>query len=423
VWQYSSSKPLGVAQQRDTRSLRVAVACLVVLCFLLTPGSIAAQSHAPNPSSAPENFATLSAKADAARDADRLDQAISLYRRALALRPFWAEGWWSLGTLEYDKDQFAKATIAFQKMIALQPQNGTAQAMLGLCEFERGRDQPALQHIQKGKNLGLQKNPDLWHVVLFHEGILLQRKGSYQAAQDTLEELCLQAGPSDKVANILGMSMLRLPAKDPPPPGSPDADVVLRVGRAECLAGQKKYDLAQPIFDEAVKLNPSYPNIHYAYGLFLFEIRDVTNGVEQLKQEISNQPDDVVARLRIAAGLYKENSSSAIPYAEEAVKLDPKQPFGHYLLGLLRLDVDDYKGAIPELEIAEKGLPRESKIYAALGTAYSRAGRRQEAAQARATFARLTQEEKKKSATENQPETRESRPEHITVGDLPPAKQ
>ncbi len=414
---------LGVAPISHIRSLRSGGVFLFVLFNLLTSGFLAAQRPASQPSNAAGSFASLSAKADAARDADRLDEAISLYRRALALRPSWAEGWWSLGTLEYDKDQFAKAATAFQKMIALQPQNGTAQAMLGLCEFELGRDLPALQHIQKGKSLGLQKNPDLWHVVLFHEGILLQRKTSFQAAQDTLEELCLQAGPSDKVANILGMAMLRLPAKDPPPAGSPDADVVLRVGRAECLAGQKKYDQAQPLFDEAIKLNPTYPNIHYAYGLFLFEIRDVTNGVEQLKQEISNQPNDIVARLRIAAGLYKENSSSAIPYAEEAVKLDPKQPFGHYLLGLLRLDVDDYEKAIPELEIAEKGLPRESKIYAALGTAYSRAGRRQEAAQARATFARLTQEEKKKSAAENHANTRESRPEHITVGDMPPAKQ
>jgi len=37
------------------------------------------------------NFATLSAKADAARDADRLEEAESLYKKALALRPRWAE--------------------------------------------------------------------------------------------------------------------------------------------------------------------------------------------------------------------------------------------------------------------------------------------------------------------------------------------
>ena len=349
-----------------------------------------AQTHSPQPTKT-GNFATLSAKADAARDANQLDEAAALYRRALALRPSWAEGWWSLGTLEYDQDHYAKAAYAFQKFIPLQSSNGTAHAMLGLCEFELGHDKAALEQIEKGKSLGLQKNAEVWNVVLYHEGILLQRKGSFQAAQDTLEGLCLEAGSNDKVAALLGMSLLRSKEKEPPAPGSTDSDVILRVGRAACLAGQKKYDDARPGFEALVAQYPTYPNLHYAYGLFLIELHDVPGAVEEFKQEVAGHPDDVVARLRIAAVEYKHDSKAGIPYAEEAVTRDPQQPFGHYLLGLLRLDTDDYQGAIPELEIAQKGWPREPKIYFALGTAYSRAGRRQDAARARATFQRLTE--------------------------------
>lgn len=368
------------------------------------------------------DFAALSAKADAARDGDRLDEARSLYRRALALHPSWAEGWWSLGTLEYDQDQYSRAASAFQKVVSLQPENGTAHAMLGLCEFELGRDESALKHIQKGKSLGLQKNPELWRVVLFHEGTLLQRSGRFQTAQDTLEELCLQAGSNDKAAMILGMAMLRLSAKEPPSSESADGDITLRVGRAQCLAGQKKYDQARPDFESVVNANPKCRNIHYAFGLFLFEIRDISAGVDQLKQEIANDPQNVLARLRIAAAEYKQDSAAGLPYAEEAVQLDPEQPFAHMLLGLLRLDVDDYLHAIPELEIAQKGLPKEPKIYAALGTAYTRAGRKQDATQARLTFARLTEEEKKRAAAST-PEPRNTPPEQIQVGDLPPSSK
>lgn len=369
------------------------------------------------------DFATLSAKADAAREVDRLDEAARLYRRALVLRSSWAEGWWSLATLEYDRDHYSQAASAFKKVIALQPNNGTAQAMLGLCEFELGQDEAALRHIQKGKGLGLQKNPELWHVILFHEGILLQRKGSFQAAQDTLEELCLQTDSNDKAAMILGMTMLRQTAKELPVPGSKDDHIILLVGRAQCLAGQKKYDRARPDFESVVDQYPEYPNIHYAFGLFLFEIRDVREGVEQMKQDIANNPRNVIARLRIAAAEYKQDSAAGLPYAKEAVELDPDQPFAHMLLGLLRLDVDDYLNAIPELEIARKGLPREPKIYAALGTAYSRAGRKQEATQARLTFARITQEEKRKSSAGRTPEPRNPHPEQITIGDLPPSSK
>lgn len=368
---------------------------MALVCFS-SGAYLTAQTERKTPNSA--SFASLSAHADAARDANRLDEAVPLYRRALALRPTWAEGLWSLATIYYDRDAYDKAALNFRKLIAQQPQNGTAYAMLGLCEFELGRDPLALRHIQKGESLGLQKNPDLWHAVLYHEGMLLQRKGSFQAAQDTLEQLCLQAGPSDNAAKTLGMTMLRMSATKAPA-GLPDADVVMRIGRAECLAGQKKYDEARPGFEQVTQQYPDFPNVHYAYGLFLIELRDVAGSVEQFKREIANHPDDLVSRLRIAAVEYKQDSAAGIPYAEQAVKMAPQQPFGHYLLGLLRLDVDDYPNAIPELEIAEKGMPHEAKIYLALGTAYSRAGRKQDSARARATFQRLNDEAKKYGGT------------------------
>ena len=64
------------------------------------------------------SFDQLSAKADAARDANQLDQAIPIYRKALALRPSWKEGWWSLGTILYDQNSYAPAARAFTKLVS-----------------------------------------------------------------------------------------------------------------------------------------------------------------------------------------------------------------------------------------------------------------------------------------------------------------
>jgi tetratricopeptide (TPR) repeat protein len=366
--------------------LRTAAWLSITACALTFPKAAGAQERgAPS-------FNQLAAKAQKASEENRLDEAARLYARALAIKPKWAEGWWSLATLEYDQDHYAKSAAAFKKLVPLQPTNGTAFAMLGLCEFELGSNQASLRDIQKGIDLGLQTNPELRHVVLYHQGLLLQRKGSFQAAQDALEQLCLQTGPNDAAANVLGMTLLRSSAKEPPTAGSADADVVLRVGRAACLAGEKKFDEARPAFEAVVRDFPNYPNIHYAFGMFLLELRDVPASVDQLKQEIANNPTDVVSRLRIAAAEYKLDSAAGIPYAEEVIKVDPNQPFGHYLLGLLRLDTDDYKNAIPELEIAQKAFPHEARIFLALGTAYSRAGRKEDAARARANFQRLQSE-------------------------------
>ena len=99
-------------------------------------------------------FETLAKSADEARDAGRLDEAVKAYRRALALNPKWAEGWWSLGTLYYDGDRYAEAEMAFGKVVALDPKQGTARAMLGLCEFELGQPERALKDIEAEQDAG-----------------------------------------------------------------------------------------------------------------------------------------------------------------------------------------------------------------------------------------------------------------------------
>src|SRR5690242_19696994 len=81
------------------------------------------------------DFDKIATRATAARDADRLDEALSLYKKAVDLNPRWAEGWFYLGTLHYDRGAYAPAATAFRRVSALQPNSGTALVMLGLCEF------------------------------------------------------------------------------------------------------------------------------------------------------------------------------------------------------------------------------------------------------------------------------------------------
>lgn len=349
-----------------------------------------AAAQAPNQTSA--SFTRLSAKADAARDANRLDEAVLLYRSALTLRRQWAEGWWSLGTIYYDRDSYAEASQAFATLVRLKPKDGTAHVMLGLAEFELGKDALALKHIEKGKDLGINKDIQLRNVVLYHEAVLLQRASKFERAQQTLEQLCLQGVANDQIASTLGMVMLRIPDRNMPH-AAPDSDILRAVGNAECLAGQKNYEQARQAFAAILQQHPEYPNLHYAYGMFLLEARDMPAAIAEFQQEIKSTPKHVFARLQIAAANYKVDSAAGLPYAEEAVRLNPNLPFAHYLLGLLLLDTDNYQRAIPELEIAKKYFSRESKLYFALGSAYARAGREQDAKQVREIFTHLQQEE------------------------------
>lgn len=346
------------------------------------------------------NFATFSKRAAEARDANRLDEAVKLYTRALALRPSWEEGWWSLGTIEYDQDRYAKAALKFGKVIALNPANGTAHAMLGLCQFELGQDEPALKNLLAAEQLGIIKDEQLRNVAVYHLGLLELRARKFGDAKETLDQLAKRHVTTPELITALGLAVLLVTPQDAPPQGTPGAAVVERAGEAESLLAARDFDQARKRYAELTSELPDYPNLHFAFGRLLLEMNETDEAVQQFQLELKRDPKNVNSMLEVAAVRYHVDSQDGLSYAEEAVKLSPRLPFAHYLLGLLRLDTGDAAGAVPELEIAQKAFPKESRVYFSLGNAYSRIGRKADAAKARAEFSKLdAQEVKQRGAT------------------------
>ncbi len=363
-------------------------------------------------------FQSLSAQATAAESAGNLDEAVPLFRKALALNPRWLEGWWSLGEIDYQANHYRAAAEEFKRAVALDPKYGTARAMLGLCEFELGQDKEALNDIEASKELGMEQDPQLRQVVLYHEGILLQRASRYEQASMALSSLCLSGVRSADLARIFGMTMLHINSKTAPAESTPEGDVVQHIGRGACLSAANEYDQARREYEYVLRQSPQFPLVHFAYGRFLLEARDRPGAIEAFKQEIAEHPNNVLARLEIAAAEYKVDSAAGVPYARQAVALAPQSPLPHYFLGLLLLDTGDYQGAIPHLEAARKAFSSDARIYWSLGVAYSQVGRTQDAMKARAEFARLKQlSAQQPHATEDQPT--EEMPLAIVTGAAP----
>jgi tetratricopeptide (TPR) repeat protein len=349
--------------------------------------TVVPQTKPPSPT-----FATLSKQAAEARDADRLEEAAALYRRALALQPRWVEGWWSLGTLEYDQDHYAKAALDFEKLIALDSSNGTAHAMLGLCQFELGKDEPALKNLLAAERLGVTKDEQLRRVALYHMGVLQLRAKKFGDAKETLGHLAVDRIRTKELTTGLGLAALLLRPQELPPEGTPGASVVERAGEAEVLLDSNEFDQAKQKYAELTSEFPDYPNLHFAYGRLLLETHETDEAIEEFQRELQRDPKNVNSMLEIAAVRRMLDPQNALNYAVQAVQLAPQLPFAHYLLGLLRLDTGDAAAAIPELEIAQRVFPQEAEVYFSLGNAYARAGRKADAAKARAEFARLKAE-------------------------------
>jgi tetratricopeptide (TPR) repeat protein len=362
---------------------------VMLVCLALSAPPLWAQRR---PISAGD-FDQVAARAEQARSANRIEEAIELYRKGLSLRPRWAEGWWYVGALLYERDAFADAAVALSKATALSPKSGTTWVMLGLCEFKLGRFNDALTHIRQGGKLGASADPQFRQVMIYHEGVLLIGKGDFEHAQETLGQLSRDGVENEDVTNALGLSVLHIRFSDLLAGDSTLRQMVLRAGLAETLAAQKKFAAALDEYERLANDFPTKPNVQYALGRYLLTSNDEKRAVVAFQREIENNPSHLDAHLLLAnTKLNLKDFPGGLPYAEKAVKLNPQSPFGHYLLGSLLLENDQTARAITELETARRMLPRQAKIYFALGRAYARANRQKDAAAARSTFTRLTKQ-------------------------------
>jgi tetratricopeptide (TPR) repeat protein len=349
-----------------------------------------AQSAPAKPAQSSEaTFDGLKTKADAARDAEKLDEAARLYRRALAIQPKWPEGWWSLGTIDFDSSRYAESQEDFRRLLRLAPNDGSTNMMLGLSEYELGDYDDSSKHLALAWKLGIRDAEEMEPVLLYHRVLLALRARHFEAASQLLQQMTHKGIRNRDVELAYGMSAMRITPGELPPVQSEAFTVIYRIGQAEVSDSTDTHEQARGLYEEAVNAAPDFPNIHFAYGRFLMEINEPDAAAEQFKLELKNNPKDYQSMLKLASLDYRVDSAAGIPYAEGALKLAPNYPIAHYLLGVLCLDTGDVDRATKELEIARKMMPTEPQIAFSLANAYTRAHRKEDAAAEKAEFVKL----------------------------------
>ncbi len=178
-----------------------------------------------------------------ARLAGRLDEAIESYMKAVRIRPSWPEGWWYLGAIFYEKDQYALARDAFSNLVVLQPKRGPAWGMLGLCEFQTRNYERSVTSLQQGRSLGFDGNQELESVVRYHTAILYVRFERFEIAYDILREFVRIGNNSPKIVEVFGLTILRMPFLPNEVPADKREEVL--------LAGQAGSSMAARRLDEA----------------------------------------------------------------------------------------------------------------------------------------------------------------------------
>lgn len=334
-------------------------------------------------------FEDLIGKADRAREAGLTDEALSLYQQAVRIKPDFAEGWWYLGTIYYDADRYSEGAAAFQHVTALKPKLALGWAMWGLCEFETKHYDSALVHLERGDQLGIPRKEDYYDVARYHLALLLTRSAHFDDAMRIVADFAAQGEQNPEFDEAMGLAALRKPLLPIELPSN-EREMVLDVGRAMCdLSGRRQTDVNQDVSQLLAKY-PATPQIHFLVGIL--ELRnDSDKALEQWKEELKITPDNPQA-LESIAGEYVKRSEykEARPYAEKAVAADPENFVAHAVLGQALSEGNlDVPRAIRELETAARLAPQNPQVRYALAIAYSKAGRKDEAARERAEFLRL----------------------------------
>jgi predicted Zn-dependent protease len=322
-------------------------------------------------------FDELAAEAAAARRGNHIPEAIELYRQAVQLRASWEEGWWFLGTLSYATYRYADGEAAFDEFVKLDDKRALAWSLLGLCEFETGKYDRALAHLRQGL-AGKDLAPEVEAGVRFHYGLLLSRAGLFDQGKRELERYARGGAHEPMLIAGLGLNALHQPLLPKEVPAE-RLNAVVKAGTAARVWVLGETDKAEAGFQDLLREYPTIAGVHYLYGTYLSYTRPEEATVE-FRRELELNPANADAGAMLALLLAHANDlAGALPYAKKAAAERPADALAEYAYGEVLMGMGDLRPAVARLEAAERLDPDALEYHMALASAYSRAGRREDA--------------------------------------------
>ncbi len=353
--------------------LRELIPSFILWGFLLFPalGPALAQANPPG-------FDDVVRTATAARERDDVPQAIELYSQAVQLKPGWPDGWWFLGSLQYEAEAYAAGRDALAHFLELVPDAAPALALRGLCEFETGEYSQSLADIQRGLSLGAGKQAHDETILRYHEALLLTRNGNFEQALQQYAPFTRSKVSNPELLVGIGLAGLRTPLL-PRDLRADKRDLYLAAGNAAFHFMSGDEAAASQEFQELFQRFPTATNAHFLYGLLLFPT-DPDQAITEFRRELEIAPSNAAAQLMVAwDALMHRDFSTALAYAEKVSAEEPTLPTARLVLGRGLVETGDVKGGIDILEKELRLEPDNFEIHLALARAYSKSGRKEDA--------------------------------------------
>lgn len=323
---------------------------------------------------------------------DRLNDAETLFVRAVVNDPRYSGARMNLAYLYLQKREPAKAVVQLTEVLSIEPTNTEARVVLGDAYLANGSpDEAERQYLgalderldNAGALLGLAQISRLKGEIK-EATIYLNRVGTLTANSNSPEFLykfatvALQVGMSDAAKAALE-NALKLRPNEPAyllalgiawlrkgdlfeaekifrhllqlQPTSAQAQIHL----GYVLLNQKKYDEARLWLEKSARSTSPMPEVFYYLGLVAQEQNDDAKAIDLFEKAVQKLPNYPHARIALGSSYIKlRNYPRAKEELETAVKLDPEEPTAHYNLALLYARLKDPARAQEEMRIVEK---------------------------------------------------------------------
>jgi tetratricopeptide (TPR) repeat protein len=278
---------------------------------------------------------------------------MSLFGRAAAVTNYNYTAYNNLGYTFVEQKKFEQAISYYKKAISIKPDYAEACSNLGAAYGELGRYDEAIEVLQR--SLRLKPN---YAKAYYNLGIVYSSSGRWQQAIEAYGN-SLKIDPSNAEAyNKLGAACANLQLSEQAVEAYQKALQInpslatVRNNLAVLLLEQNKIDEAIGHLHQAVQTEPNYADAYNNLGIAFGKLGRSQEEIEAYRQAVKIKQDyaDALYNLGVSYSNLRRYAE-AIEVFKQTVKVNPDDAWAHFGLGSAYLKVGESDSAMKEYEI------------------------------------------------------------------------
>ena len=249
------------------------------------------------------------------KDPEALDQ----FRKALKIRPSYADAHSNLGSLLAHQGKDQEAMAHFVQTLQMKPENAEAHHALGVILTKQGKRAEAVVHLSEAVRI----NPH-YEEALYNLGTGLLQLGRVQEAIYYFNQ-ALRINPNNaKTHHNLGLA----------------------------LASQGKTQEAISHYEQSLRTNPESADAHFSLASLLKQQGRDKDALFHFKEALRMNPSDGQAHYELGTILFRQGiNEEAVAHLVEAVRIIPNYGEAHLTLGMVYLGMGKKDLALTEYKI------------------------------------------------------------------------